>query len=71
MADPAPDPALVAKARRFLYQCSCGAKQQKIRLDKHGRPYACCAACGRTIFWHDPENFRHRGANPQGHARGN
>lgn len=60
MADPAPPPpppALLAKAWQFRWQCSCGAKQQKIRLDKHGRPYASCAPCGRIIFWKDPEKF--------------
>ncbi len=57
MAETAPDPALLAKARRFLWQCSCGAKNQKIRLDKRGRPFAHCAACGRIIFWLDPEKF--------------
>ncbi len=52
----APTP-VEAKARWFRWECTCGAKGNRIGIDKHGRPYASCPRCYTRIFWGDPNKF--------------
>jgi hypothetical protein len=45
------------KARWFRFDCPCGAKGNPAQIDKHGKPYARCPSCWKTIFWADVQKF--------------